>query len=46
MSKFVTDIETRLAQIAREIAYAKIKDRRALQKERSDLEDKLRRFQQ
>lgn len=46
MSKFVTDIEARLAEISQKITYAKIKDRRALQKERSDLEDKIRRFQQ
>lgn len=45
-NKFVSDIEARLAQIALAIVSAKIKDRRALQKERSDLEGKLRRVQQ
>lgn len=41
-SKFVTDINARLTIIAKMIPNAKTSERRALQKERSDLEEKLR----
>lgn len=43
MSKFVSDIEARLAVIARMIPNAMTAERRSLQRERADLEDKLRR---
>lgn len=42
MSGFVEGIEARLAIIAQMIPNAKPKERRALQKERADLESKLR----
>lgn len=42
MSKFITDIEARLRIIAKMIESAAGKDRRALQRERADLEEKLR----
>lgn len=45
MSKFASDIEARLAIIANMIPSAPTKERRALQRERSDLEDKLRKVQ-
>jgi hypothetical protein len=41
MSKFADDIRTRIAIINKMIPNAKVKERRALQKERSDLETKL-----
>lgn len=41
MSKFSADIEARLAIIAKMIQSAKTSERRALQKERADLEAKL-----
>lgn len=43
MSKFVEDLLARLREIERLIPGARIKERRALQKERSDLEEKIRR---
>lgn len=42
MSKFITDIEARLRIIAKMIEAARPKERKALQRERSDLEEKLR----
>lgn len=42
MSNFTTAIEARLAIIARMIPSAKTAERRALQRERTDLEEKLR----
>lgn len=42
MSKFVADIQARLTIINQMIPSAKSSERRALQKERSDLETKLR----
>lgn len=44
MSGFVEGIEARLAVIARMIPNAKGAERRKLQKERSDLEGKLRKI--
>lgn len=43
MSNFTDKIAARLAEIERLIISANTKERRALQKERDDLEDKLRR---
>ncbi len=43
MSKFTDDIQARIAIINQMIVNAKPKERRALQRERADLEDKLRR---
>jgi hypothetical protein len=43
MSKFSDDIRARLAIIAQMIPSAKSVERKKLQKERADLEDKLRR---
>lgn len=43
MSNFTDKIVARLAEIERQIISAGTKERRALQKERTDLEDKLRR---
>lgn len=42
VSKFEDDIQARLAIIARMIPSAKVAERRALQRERADLEEKLR----
>lgn len=42
MSKFADDIRARLAIIAQMIPGAKSTERKRLQKERSDLEEKLR----
>lgn len=42
VSKFVTDIQARIAIINQMIPNAKTAERRALQRERSDLEEKLR----
>lgn len=42
MSKFADDIQARLAIIAEMIRTAKMADKRKLQRERSDLEEKLR----
>lgn len=42
MSNFTDHIQARLAIIARMIPNAKVTERRALQRERSDLEEKLR----
>lgn len=42
MSKFADDIRARLAIISKLIVGAKIAERRKLQKERTDLEEKLR----
>lgn len=42
MNKFVADIEARLAVIAQMIPSAKSIERKKLQRERSDLEEKLR----
>jgi hypothetical protein len=42
MSKFVADIEARLAVISKMIPGAKVVERRQLQRERADLEEKLR----
>lgn len=42
MNKFVADIEARLAIISQMIKSANTTERRALQKERADLEAKLR----
>lgn len=43
MSKFEDDLRARISIINRMISGAKTAERRALQKERADLEDKLRR---
>lgn len=43
MSKFDDDIRARIVIINKMIPDAKLKERRALQRERSDLEEKLRR---
>jgi hypothetical protein len=43
MSKFADDIKARLAIIAEMIRTAQTAERRKLQRERSDLEEKLRR---
>lgn len=43
MSKFSEDLEARIRIINQMIPNAKPKERRALQKERANLEDKLRR---
>lgn len=45
MSKFADDIRARLAIISKMIPGAKLAERRALQKERSDLEGKLRKVE-
>lgn len=42
MSKFEDDILSRIAIINKMIPGAKLKERRALQRERADLESKLR----
>lgn len=42
MTKFAENIQARLAEIGKQIFFAKPAERRALQKERSDLEAKLR----
>jgi len=41
MSKFSDDLRARIDQINRMIPHAKVSERRALQKERADLETKL-----
>ena len=41
MSKFVADLQARLDQINRMIPNARTAERRALQRERADLEEKL-----
>ena len=42
MSKFADDIQARLIEISKLIPTATITERRSLQKERADLEGKLR----
>ena len=42
MSKFTEDLAARIFEINKAIPTAKLKERRALQKERADLENKLR----
>lgn len=45
MSRFADDLSARISIINRMIQNAPISERRKLQKERADLEDKLRRAQ-